>query len=165
MRIFTRRRAIATALLVLLGAHFAVSVCARAAESGIYPDPGVAGADLAAALRTAAGTHRRVLVDFGGNWCPDCVVLDRYLQDDVNKPLLEAGYVVVHVNIGRLDRNLDIAARCGVPLGRGVPALAVLDSDGRVLYSQKGGEFEAMRRMRSDSVTECLRQWQPAATG
>jgi hypothetical protein len=46
---------------------------------------------------------------------------------------------VVHVNVGArgIDRNFDVAKRYGIPLGKGVPALAVLDGDGRVVYSQR----------------------------
>ena len=55
---------------------------ANSAGRDIYPDPSQAKADLAAALKTAAATHRRVLLDFGGNWCGDCQVLDIYMHDD-----------------------------------------------------------------------------------
>ena len=133
-----------------------------AAAPAIYPGPEQAKADLAAALQSASATHRRVIVDFGGNWCPDCHALDIYFHDAGNKPILEAGYVLVHVNIGRKDQNLDIADRYHIPLDKGVPALAVLDADGTLLYSQKSGEFEAMRRMQSSAVTEFLTQWKPA---
>ena len=129
----------------------------------IYPDPERAQADLAVALQAAAAGHRRVIVDFGGNWCPDCHVLDEYLHDGVNKPLLDAGYVLVHVNIGRQDRNLDIARRYNIPLQKGVPALAILDSDGSLIFSQNAGEFEDMRHMRSGAVTEFLTHWKPPA--
>jgi thioredoxin 1 len=134
-----------------------------AALPDIYPDPGRAKTDLAAALQTAAANHRRIIVDFGGNWCTDCHVLDGYFHDAANKPLLEAGFLLVHVNIGRRDQNLDLAERYQIPLNKGVPALAVLDGDGKLLYSQRTGEFEAMRRMQSSTVTEFLTQWKPAA--
>lgn len=134
-----------------------------AALPDIYPDPGRAKTDLAAALQTAAANHRRIIVDFGGNWCPDCHVLDDYFHDAANKPLLEADFLLVHVNIGRLDQNLDLAERYEIPLKKGVPALAVLDSDGKLLYSQRTGEFEAMRHMQSSAVTQFLSQWKPAA--
>jgi hypothetical protein len=65
----------------------------------------------------------------------------------------------VHVNIGRMDENLDIAERYRIPLRKGVPALAVLDEHGELLYSQKTGEFEAMRGMQSAAVTDFLRRW------
>jgi thiol:disulfide interchange protein len=127
----------------------------------IYNEAADAHADIQQALATAAKEHKRVLVDFGGNWCGDCQVLDIYFHDDKNRPLLESGFVLVHVDIGHMDKNTDVAARYGVPLAKGVPALAVLDAHGRVLYSQKNGEFEAMRRMDESSVTEFLTRWKP----
>jgi thiol:disulfide interchange protein len=132
---------------------------ARSAGCDIYPAPAQARADLAAALKTAAATHRRILLDFGGNWCPDCQMLDLYFHDATNRPILEANFVLIHVNIGKMDANLEIAQEYEVPLNRGVPALAVLSEDGKLLYSQKSGEFEAMRRMESSAVTQFLMQW------
>ena len=84
-----------------------------------------------------------------------------------NKPLLEANYVVVHINIGLtgIDRNRNIAERYQIPLAKGVPALAVLDQHGKLLYSQRTGEFESMRRMESSAVTSFLLQWKPSRPG
>jgi len=125
----------------------------------IYPAPEQAKDDLAAALKTAAVQHKRVIVDFGGNWCGDCQMLDIYFHDATNRPILEANFVSVHVNIGHMDANLDLAKQYEVPLNKGVPALAVLSEQGKLLYSQKSGEFEAMRRMESSAVTEFLNRW------
>ena len=118
---------------------------ANSADRDIYPDPSQARADLAAALKTASATHRRVLIDFGGNWCGDCQVLDLYMHDSKNQPLVESNFVVVHVNVGHIDANLVLAEKMQVPLHKGVPALAALSDHGALLYSQKNGEFEAMR--------------------
>jgi thioredoxin 1 len=150
------------ALAILLA--FAAGT-ARSADRIIYPDPAQAQADLAAALKTAAATHKRVLIDFGGNWCGDCQVLDIYFHNQQNLPVLDANFVLVHVNIGHMDANVDIAERYGVPLAKGVPALAVLSDHGKLLYSQKDGEFEAMRRMESSSVTSFLVQWRAPKAG
>jgi thiol:disulfide interchange protein len=138
---------------------------ARSAGREIYPDPAAARADLAAALKTAAATHKRILLDFGGNWCPDCQVLDLYFHDARNLPIVEANYVLVHVNIGHMDANVDIAEKYEIPLHRGVPALAVLSDKGALLYSQKGGEFESMRNLQSEALTNFLVQWKPAKPG
>lgn len=154
-----RRPRARTALLALL--TFLSVAAARAGVPNIYPEPDRAAGDLAAALHTAAATHRRVILDFGGNWCPDCHVLDDYLHNAANRPILDTNYVLVHVNIGRLDHNVELAERYGIPLNKGVPALAVLDSGGELLYSQKIGEFEAMRGMPSSAVTQFLLQWKP----
>jgi thioredoxin 1 len=138
---------------------------AYSATRDIYPSPALARGEVAAALKAAAATHKRILLDFGGNWCGDCQVLDIYFHDPANKPILDANFVLVHINVGKIDANLDLAKRYGVPLDRGVPALAVLSEDGKLLYSQKSGEFEAMRRMQSSSVTNFLVQWKPTRPG
>jgi thiol-disulfide isomerase/thioredoxin len=138
---------------------------ASPANREIYPDPSQAKADIAAALKTAAATHKRILVDFGGNWCGDCQVLDIYFHNPSNLPILEANFVMVHVNIGHMDENLDIAKEYEVPLEKGVPALAVLTEKGKLLYSQRNGQFEAMRRMEAGAVTQFLLQWKPVKPG
>jgi thioredoxin 1 len=148
------------AAVFALAALFVVAaVPAQASEPDIYPAVDQAKSDLTAALAAAAATHKRVILDFGGNWCPDCHVLDRYFHDSANKPLLDANYILVHVNIGHLNENLDIAQRYQIPLRKGVPALAVIGEHGELLYSQRTGEFEAMRGMQSSAVTDFLTRW------
>lgn len=127
----------------------------------IYSDTADAHAEIRAAVAKAARQHKRVIIDFGGNWCGDCRALDAYFHKEPNASLLKSNFILVDVNIGRMDQNLDIAKQYEVPLEKGVPALAVLDSKGGLLYSQKNGEFEAMRRMDPASVTAFLNQWKP----
>jgi thioredoxin 1 len=151
--------------LVLSAVALLAPPAARSASRDIYPDSSQAKSDIAAALKVAASGHKRVLLDFGGNWCGDCIVLDMYLHNPENRSILDANFVLVHVNIGHMDENTDLAARYQVPLNKGVPALAVLSDQGKLLYSQKGGEFEAMRRMQAEAVTSFLVQWKPTKPG
>jgi thioredoxin 1 len=152
---------ICTLVCVVLGAQV---MPARSQQRDIYPPPSQAAGDIAAALKSAAASHKRVILDFGGNWCTDCHVLDAYFHDPANKPILDANFILVHVNIGRLDANVDITERFQIPLKKGVPAMAVLSSRGALLYSQKSGEFEAMRHMQSGAVTEFLEHWKRASS-
>lgn len=152
-----------TWVTVLLCLSIALGSPARSAQPDIYPPAEQASADIAAALKSAASTHKRVILDFGGNWCTDCHVLDFYFHDAANRPLLEANYILVHVNVEHMDANTDIAAHYQIPLGKGVPAIAVLDYRGKLLYSQKTGEFEAMRYMQTGAVTDFLVRWKPHA--
>ena len=147
----------------LLGfAALAVLAFAAPAAGPIYPEISRATADIEAGLKEAKAGHKRVLVDFGGNWCTDCKVLDINFKKPENEAVLKDHYVLVHVNVGenRIDENLDIGERYGIPLKKGVPALAVLDADGRVVHAQKEGEFESMRKMDPKSVNEFLVKWQ-----
>jgi protein disulfide-isomerase len=144
-------------LLATLAAGFTF---AAAAAEGPYPEVARAKADIDAALATAKQSNKRVLVDFGANWCPDCKVLDINLKKPENAALLRDRYVVVHVNVGEkgVTDNFDVAERYGIPLKKGVPALAVLAPDGKVRYAHRNGEFEAMRKMDPKAVHDFLEQ-------
>ena len=130
--------------------------------AGPYPEISRAEGDVRAALQVAAKDNKRVLVDFGGNWCTDCKVLDINFKKPENAAILDARYVLVHVNVGDkgINSNFELAERYGIKLRKGVPALAVLDSKGKVLYAQAQGEFADMRSMDPKSVNDFLVKWQ-----
>ncbi len=128
----------------------------------LYPPEADAKAELKQALGQAAKTGRRVLVVFGANWCYDCHVLDLAFHHPDLQPFLEKNYVVLHVDIGRADKNLDMAERFQVPLDKGIPALAVLKSDGTLLFSQKNGEFESARSLAPEDLQALLEKWKAA---
>ncbi len=125
----------------------------------LYDETGDPREAIAAGLKQAKAEHKRVILDFGGDWCGDCQVLDIYFHQAPNEALVDKHFVVVHIFIGRMDKNIDLAAQYGVPIAKGVPALAVLDSRGKVLYSQQTGDFRDMRYMNATSVTEFLNKW------
>jgi thiol:disulfide interchange protein len=125
----------------------------------IYSETANPSADIAAGLAEAKREHKRVILDFGGDWCGDCQVLDIYFHQPPNLDLLQKNFVLVHVWIGQMDANLGVAAKYGVPIAKGVPALAVLGANGKVLYAQATGEFRDMRHMDSASVTSFLETW------
>jgi thiol:disulfide interchange protein len=149
--------------LIAAGIALGLSVGGQAqvmpGRAHIYPSIDSAQADIHAAVEEARKTHKRVILDFGGDWCGDCQVLNIYFHQSPNAELLEKNFVLVDVNIGQMDANLDIAHKYGVPV-TGVPALAVLDEHGKVLYAQTK-EFEDMRHMQPSSVTEFLNKWKP----
>ena len=132
------------------------------AAGPLYPAIASANADIEAALKDAKQSKRRIIVDFGGDWCGDCKVLDINFKKPENEAILKAHFILVHVNVGEkgITENFAVGERFGIPLKKGVPALAVLDSDGKLLYSQKNGEFESMRKMDPQSVNDFLKKWQ-----
>jgi len=146
------------AVFALLTALFAAT-CAFSQARYVYDENADAHAEVRDALARAAREHKRVILDFGGNWCGDCQVLNIYFHREPNAALLADNYVLVDIDIGHMDKNVDLADHYGVPLSKGVPALAVLSSHGALLYSQKTGEFEKMRSMDPNSVTEFLERW------
>lgn len=131
------------------------------ATADLYPAAANAHEDIRQAILKAAAEHKHVLLVFGGNWCLDCHLLDLYFHDPGNASLLAANYVLVNVNIGEYDRNLDLARKYGIPLSKGVPALVVLDGAGHALYAQRNAEFENMRVKDASAVTAFLQKWKP----
>ena len=153
-----------TALAFVLTGGLSTGKTACAQVSGppypkaqIYPNIESAQGDIRAALAEARQTNKRVILDFGGDWCPDCQVLNIYFHQSPNRELLDKYFIRVNVNIGHEDANIDLAHQYGVPV-QGVPALAVLDSHGKVLYAQNK-EFSDMRHMQSTDLTAFLNAW------
>jgi thiol:disulfide interchange protein len=122
----------------------------------LYSDTANPKSDITAALARARREHKRILLDFGGDWCGDCQLLDIYYRQSPNAELIAKHFLIVHVDIGHMDRNVDIAQKYHVPITKGVPALAVLDASGKLLYSERDKEFE---HTSPDAVTAFLNRW------
>jgi thiol:disulfide interchange protein len=146
--------------LIFIGACAGQSALAQGTRQ-IYSDTADPHSDIAHALADARMQHKRVIVDFGGNWCGDCKVLDIYFHQQPNLSLLDNNFVLAHVNIGHYDKNLDIVEKYQIPIHNGVPLLMVLNGQGKVLFIQNHKEFEKMQMVTPASVTEFLNQWKP----
>jgi thioredoxin 1 len=131
-------------------------------DQNIYPAVD-AHEEIRAAERRAAKTRKRVLVVFGADWCYDCHVLDKAFHRKDIAAVLTGNYEVVHVDVGRGDKNQDLMNQYAVPMKRGIPAIAILDSGGRLLYSQRNGEWERARALGPEDLIALLRKWKPQA--
>ena len=128
----------------------------------LYPKDADAHAEIKEAVAEAAKQHKRVILVFGGNWCYDCHVLDSAFHQPDVQPLLEKNFEVVHVDIGDDGKkNADLVEQYQIPLDKGVPAVAVLDSNGKLLYAQQNGEWESARSMDPDDIIAFLKKWKP----
>jgi hypothetical protein len=129
-------------------------------RKAIYSENANPSKEITEAVHAATTSHKRILLVFGGNWCFDCRVLDEAFHSPEIAPTLNKSFVVVNVDIGEMNKHLDVAKTYDVPLDRGVPAIAVLDSNGKLLYSQKQGEFEKARSMAPEDILTLLHRWQ-----
>jgi len=128
----------------------------------IYPVNADARAEIKEAEAKAARGHKRLLLVFGANWCFDCHVLDLAFQQPDLAPILAANYEVVHIDLGPDEhKNPDLVKAYEIPLDKGIPALAVAESDGTLVVSQKNGEFEDARALTPDVLLEFLNKWKP----
>lgn len=116
----------------------------RPAPPPLYNPTADAKAQIAAALKSAKVDGIRVLVTWGAN---DNELSKAFAAARRGRDLVlffSDEYKVVNVDVGNLDKNLDVAKAYGMTLEAGsLPALAVLDADGNVLARTTGGAFLA----------------------
>jgi protein disulfide-isomerase len=137
---------------------------ARAAEEPIYDEKADASRQIAAAITVASQPGkpaRNIVLVFGANWCPDCHALDDNLHKPELAAIVERNFVVVKIDVGRMNKNVELAQKYGVPIKHGIPALAVLDSQGKLLYAVDQGQFADARHMSYESIKAFFEQWNP----
>ncbi len=125
----------------------------------LYPADADAKKEIDEALKLAARDKKRVLLVLGGNWCYDCHVLDRALHEGEAGKVARKNFLLVHVDIGEGDKNLDLVKKYKTTLDKGVPVVVVLNTDGNSLYSSDDGEFEAARKMMKKDLVAFLKRW------
>ena len=123
-----------------------------------YDESANAEIDLANAIAEANSKNKHVLIEMGANWCPDCRTLGRYFQRADIKAWLDERFIVVAVDVGEWDKNLEIAERYGNPISEGIPSLVVLDSKGVMQFATLAGELASVREISGDDLIEWLNE-------
>jgi thioredoxin 1 len=119
----------------------------------VYDETADPQKDLQAALTVARREHKRVLVVFGANWCPDCRELDREFHgDSKTAALVSKSYEVVKVDVGDFDRNLDFAKLYGEPIRKGIPSVVVVTPKNEIVYQTEAGELADARHLGADGI-------------
>jgi thiol-disulfide isomerase/thioredoxin/glutaredoxin len=108
-------------------------------EVKIYDETADAKSLVATALTAAKRENRRVLIQWGGNWCSWCVLLhDKFKAHKVLSMTLRYEYDVVYVD----SKNKELMEHYKADPKKGVPYLTVLDADGKVLANEETEQFE-----------------------
>lgn len=111
---------------------------------------------IAGALQKAKADNRPVLLDFGADWCVECVILGRLFRTDAVREALNAFHLVA-VDVGKFDRNLDLVKKYGLDLHTsGIPALVVLSPNGKVRATTNDGSFERSSSMSPEEFAAYL---------
>jgi len=116
------------------------------AKVKVYDEAADARAQIAGALVKARRDHTRVLIQWGGNWCPWCIRMHELMKADkaIARTLLYE-YEVIHIDAGRPNgKNLDVGLMYGAGGMRehGFPYLTVLDEDGKPIANQATAALE-----------------------
>ncbi len=131
-----------------------------AAPHRIYNEKANAAKLIQAAIAAARRTGKNVALVFGANWCPDCRALDAQMHQGELARILRNDFVVVTIGVADFNRNVKLAARYGIPM-LGIPAVAILDSHGKLLYAQARGQFADARDMPRTAFLAFFKKWEP----
>jgi thiol-disulfide isomerase/thioredoxin len=124
-----------------------------------YDDTADADKQVAAAAARAKASGKLLLIDLGGNWCGDCRVLAGVMRLPEVAAFLDKHYVVVTVDVGRMNRNLQIPNKYGVACLEGVPSILVVDRHGRLRDAGHVAALADARSMNPQALADWLAQW------
>lgn len=137
---------------------------AQSAGNTLYHPQADARAEMAAHLAEAQAAGKHLLLQVGGNWCSWCIRFHRFCKEDAEiDSLLQANYVLYHLNYSPENPNEAILADLGYPQRFGFPVFVLLDSQGQRLHTQDSALLEAGQGYDRAKVLHFLRQWTPAA--
>lgn len=125
-----------------------------------YDSNAHADQQVAQAKARAKASGKKLLIDLGGNWCLDCRILAGIMELPEVKPFIARHYEVVTVDIGRLDKNGQIAGHYGINKLAGVPALLIVDPQTDTLLNRdRLFALADARRMTPQALADWLAQW------
>jgi len=118
---------------------------------------------IADALVVAERDQKRVLVEFGANWCIWCHRLHALLTSDPEiAPYFDAHFLLVLVDVDEINgrtHNENLLLRYGEPTKDGLPGLVLLESDGHQLKTQDSAEFMSGDHFDPAKLLKFLKDW------
>jgi thioredoxin-like negative regulator of GroEL len=89
-------------------------------------------ADVDAALLAAAERNTKALLVLGADWCHDSRAFAAMLEKPALAALVAERFELVFVDVGRRDRNLDVARRFAVDDLKGTPTVLIVTAGGEL---------------------------------
>jgi len=98
---------------------------------------------IADAVKKAKNEGKHVLIQIGGNWCIWCARFYYYVgKDQQLDSLMNANYVVYHMNYSKENYNTKLLAKYKYPQRFGFPVFLMLDAEGELLHTQNSWYLE-----------------------
>jgi len=130
----------------------------------LYNPAADAEKDIQIAIQKAKKANKHVLIQAGGNWCSWCIKFNKFTKEDKSiDSLLQANFIIYHLNYSPENRNNAILKKYGFPQRFGFPVFLVLDATGKLVHTQNSAYLEEGKGYSKRLVLEFLRHWSPAA--
>jgi thioredoxin-related protein len=115
-------------------------------------------------VKLAKNSKKHVFVQIGGNWCIWCYRFNDLVTKDASiDSLIDANYVVYHLNYSKENKNEALLAKYGFPQRFGFPVFLVLDGNGKLLHIQNSAYLEKDKGYDKEKVIEFFNNWSPSA--
>jgi thioredoxin-related protein len=140
------------------------SIFAQKDTALIYHPDADAKQELKAAIVEAKSNNKHVLLMIGGNWCRWCKMFEKFKNENAKvDSTLNSGFVFLHVNYSKENKNLEVLQTLSYPQRFGFPVFLVLDANGTRLHTQNSAYLEEGEGYSEEKTIEFLRHWNPAA--
>lgn len=150
-----------TSLLTFIAVIFTTITLA---QNSVYDPEADAEKNIQEAVKKADREDKHVFVMIGGNWCPWCMRLHKFLNNDREiDSLLRSNYAMVKVNYSEENKNKKVLADLGYPQRFGFPVLVILDENGKRIHTQSTVFLEEGKGYDKKTVKEFLKNWSPDA--
>ncbi|MEO7054212.1 MAG: thioredoxin family protein [Rhizomicrobium sp.] len=130
-------------------------------EKHVYDEDANADKVVDEALAHAKKNNKLLLIDLGGNWCPDCIILHNLMEVPEMKKFVDTHYEVALVDVGRFDKNAQIGARYGYNTRlKGVPTVLVVDpKTNKVINGERVFALSTARSQTPQALADYLANW------
>ena len=95
---------------------------------------------------------KQPVIIFGGNWCPDCRILEGTLAMPTIKKFIDQHYQIMHIDIGRYDRNMELMNHLNIESKKGVPRVVILDLEKNIVNSSTSSEWTTARDRKQQEI-------------
>ena len=117
-----------------------------------YNNKNISSEQLDSFIDEAINKKLQPVIIFGGNWCPDCRILDGTLELPTIEKFLNKHYKIMHIDIGRYDKNMELMSHLKIEQKKGVPRVVIFNFEKKILNSSTSSEWTTARDRKQQEI-------------
>ena len=124
-----------------------------------YDEKIIDSSELDKFINQSINNDKQPVVIFGGNWCPDCRILAGTLAMPTIKKFLQRYYRIIHIDIGRYDRNMELMNHLNIEPKKGVPRVVILDFNKNIVNTSTSSEWTTARDRKEQEIYDYFQKF------